>query len=129
MASRNHLNAYSGPDAVRKYFDPDCAPMIPLVEIPPSLNPFYADGVRIHAKLMSMHPSNNVKVMPALNMLAKGVQPDKSKTVVEYSSGSTVISLALLSRINHGIQDTRAFLSNKTSLTKLRLMQFFGLDM
>ncbi|EMD67112.1 hypothetical protein COCSADRAFT_33978 [Bipolaris sorokiniana ND90Pr] len=128
MPKRNYLNAYSGPDAIRNYFDPDCQPMLPLVELPPSLNPFYNDGVRIHAKMMSMHPANNVKVMPALNMLEKGVQPEKSKTVVEYSSGSTVISLALLSRINHGIKDTRAFLSNKTSGPKLRLMQFFGLD-
>ncbi|CAI9628903.1 unnamed protein product [Alternaria burnsii] len=128
MASRNYLNAYSGPDALRNYFDPDHQPMLPLVEIPPSLNPYYQDGVRIHAKMMSMHPSNNVKIMPALNMLTKEVHPEKSKTVVEYSSGSTVISLALVSRINHGIQDVRAFLSNKTSAPKLRLMQFFGLD-
>lgn len=64
----------------------------------------------------------------ALNMLAQEVDPAKSKTVIEYSSGSTVISLALASRINHGIQDVRAFLSNKTSPAKLRLMQFFGLD-
>jgi len=61
-------------------------------------------------------------------MLAQGVDPAKSKAIVEYSSGSTVISLALVSRINHGIQDVRAFLSNKTSPAKLRLMQFFGLD-
>jgi hypothetical protein len=46
-----------------------------------------------------------------------------------YSSGSTVISLALASRIYHGIEDVRAFLSNKTTTPKLRLMQFFGLDM
>lgn len=61
-------------------------------------------------------------------MLAQGVNPEKSKTIIEYSSGSTVISLALASRINHGIHDVRAFLSNKTSPAKLRLMQFFGLD-
>lgn len=61
-------------------------------------------------------------------MLAQEVDPVKSKTVIEYSSGSTVISLALASRINHGIQDVRAFLSNKTSPAKLRLMQFFGLN-
>jgi len=66
MAARNLLNAYSGPDALRNYFDPDCQPMIPLVEIPQSLNPFYNDGVRIHAKMMSMHPSNNVKIMPGM---------------------------------------------------------------
>lgn len=65
----------------------------------------------------------------AMNMLASGVQPEKTKTVVEYSSGSTVISLAMASRIYHGIQDVRAFLSNKTTASKLRLMQFFGLDM
>ena len=64
MVSRNYLNAYSGPDALQNYFDPDRTPMIPLVEIPPSLNPYYNDGVRIHAKMMSMHPSNNVKIMP-----------------------------------------------------------------
>jgi hypothetical protein len=64
MTSRNYLNAYSGRDAVREYFDPDCQPMLPLVEIPASLNPYYNDGVRIHAKMMSMHPGNNVKIMP-----------------------------------------------------------------
>jgi cysteine synthase len=102
--------------------------MLPLVEIPSSLNPYYEAGVRIYAKMMSMHLANNVKIMPALNMLARDVQPEQSKTVVECSSGSTVISLALASRINHGIQDIRAFLSNKTSAPKLRLMRFFGLD-
>ncbi|KAL6703419.1 hypothetical protein ACN47E_009678 [Coniothyrium glycines] len=128
MSSRNYLNAYAGPDAVRNYFDPDVQPMLPMIEIPQTLNPFYKDGVRIHAKMMSMHPANNVKIMPALNMLAQEVDPGKSKTVVEYSSGSTVISLALASRINHGITDVRAYLSNKTSPAKLKLMQFFGLD-
>jgi cysteine synthase len=62
-------------------------------------------------------------------MLNNSVQPEKTRTVVEYSSGSTVISLALASRVYHGIQDVRAFLSNKTTTPKLKLMQFFGLDM
>jgi hypothetical protein len=66
MANRNHLNAYAGPSALRDYFDPDVQPMLPLVEIPQSLNPFYDDGVRIHAKMMSMHPANNVKIMPGM---------------------------------------------------------------
>jgi cysteine synthase A len=34
-----------------------------------------------------------------------------------------------LARIYHGINDCRAYLSNKTSDAKLRLMQFFGLDL
>lgn len=61
-------------------------------------------------------------------MLETSVVPDKTKTIIEYSSGSTVISMAMIARVMHGVQDVRAFLSNKTSDAKLRLMQFFGLD-
>jgi cysteine synthase A len=60
----NELNVYRGPDALRKYFDPDCQPPLPLVEVPEYLNPYHQDGVRIYAKMMSMHPANNVKAMP-----------------------------------------------------------------
>lgn len=61
-------------------------------------------------------------------MLESSVVPNKTKTIVEYSSGSTVISMSMIARVMHGVQDTRAFLSNKTSVAKLKLMQFFGLD-
>jgi cysteine synthase len=64
-----------------------------------------------------------------LNLLQHGVAPGKTKTVVEYSSGSTVISMAMISRVFHGLDDVHAFLSNKTTEAKLRLMQFFGLNM
>lgn len=37
--------------------------------------------------------------------------------------------MSLVSRAIHDIDDVRAFLSNKTSAAKLRLMQFFGIDM
>ena len=145
MANPNPLNVYKGQDSVKKYFDPESAPPLPLVEIPDSLNPYRQDGVRIYAKMMTMHPANNVKAMPgtrvilsylrlsnigtALNLLNNCVVPGKTKTVVEYSSGSTVLSMSLISRAIHGVDDVRAFLSNKTSATKLQLMQFFGIDM
>ncbi|VUC36358.1 unnamed protein product [Clonostachys rosea] len=128
MQTRNYLNVYKGPDALREYFNPEIAPPLPLVELPESLNPYHQDGVRIYAKMMTMHPANNVKAMPALNLLQHGVTPDKTKTVVEYSSGSTVISMAMISRVFHGLDDVHAFLSNKTTAAKLRLMQFFGLN-
>lgn len=64
-----------------------------------------------------------------MNLLANEVKPERTKTIVEYSSGSTVISMSMVARVCHGIEDTRAYLSNKTSLTKLRLMQFFGLKL
>ncbi|KAF5608114.1 cysteine synthase A [Fusarium subglutinans] len=128
MASPNPLNVYKGQDSIQKYFDPESAPPLPLVEIPDSLNPYRQDGVRIYAKMMTMHPANNVKAMPALNLLQNCVVPGKTKAVVEYSSGSTVLSMSLISRAIHGVDDVRAFLSNKTSSTKLKLMQFFGID-
>jgi len=62
-----------------------------------------------------------------MNMLESSVKPN-TNTIIEYSSGSTVISMSMVARVMHGVQDTRAFLSNKTSDAKLKLMQFFGLD-
>lgn len=147
MTNSNERNVYFGPNSLKKYFNPDCQPPLPLVELPEYLNPFYDDGVRIYAKMMTMHPANNVKAMPgemisgtdlmhtsaliqgaALNMLESSVDSNKTKTIIEYSSGSTVISMSMIARVMHGVQDTRAFLSNKTSDAKLKLMQFFGLD-
>jgi cysteine synthase A len=64
MSSKNPLNVYAGPDSLKKYFDPDFQPPLPLVEIPDSLNPFRRDGVRIFAKMMTVLPANNVKALP-----------------------------------------------------------------
>ena len=52
-----------------------------------------------------------------------------TKTIVEYSSGSTIVSMSIIARVLHKIYDTRAFLSNKTSETRLKMIQFFGLNM
>lgn len=60
-------NLYYGPDALKTYFDPDSQPPLPMVELPAHLNPFYEDGVRIYAKMMTMHPANNVKAMPGMH--------------------------------------------------------------
>ncbi|KAF7518237.1 hypothetical protein G7054_g13531 [Neopestalotiopsis clavispora] len=125
---RNNLNVYRGPEALRDYFNPDVAPPLPLVELPDVLNPYKKDGVRIYAKMMTMHPANNVKAMPALNLLQNQMDCDKTKTVVEYSSGSTVISMSLMSKVLPGYGEVHAYLSNKTSAAKVKLMQFFGLN-
>jgi cysteine synthase len=76
MAS-NPLNVFKGPDSVRNYFDPDQAPPLPLVELPDILNPYRKDGVRIYAKMMTMHPANNVKCMPG-NIILLGIHSDQS---------------------------------------------------
>lgn len=67
MENPNTLNVYSGPDALKKYFNPDFQPPLPLVEVPEALNPFYEHGVRIYAKMMTMHPANNVKAIPGMH--------------------------------------------------------------
>lgn len=64
MDQPNYLNVYTGPDSVQKYYNPDILPPLPLVEVPDVLNPFRSDGVRIYAKMMSVHPANNVKALP-----------------------------------------------------------------
>lgn len=81
MTSTNPLNVYSGPEAIQQYFDPDVLPPLPLVEIPPCLNPFYGDGVRIFAKMMSMHPANNVKIMPGEHFGLKEFSNDSLTTL------------------------------------------------
>jgi len=61
-------------------------------------------------------------------MLQKGVTPE-TKQIVEFSSGSTVISMALIARAVHGIDDVHAYASNKTTEEKLRVLRFFGLNL
>lgn len=64
MATANPLNIFRGPDSLRKYFNPDEQPPLPLVELPEKLNPFRRDGVRIYAKLLTALPAQNVKALP-----------------------------------------------------------------
>ena len=47
--------------------------------------------------------------------------------IVEYSSGSTVTSLSILARIM-GLKGSTAYVSNKTTQSKLNLLRFFGLE-
>lgn len=66
MINPNPLNVYKGPNSIREYYDPDCQPLLPLVEIPAKLNPFVDDGVHIYAKMMNVLPANNVKALPGV---------------------------------------------------------------
>ncbi|KAL3587408.1 cysteine synthase fda4 [Fusarium poae] len=126
MAKTEFLNVYSGPQALQQYFDPDEQPLMPLVELPPRLNTFSGDGVRIFAKMLTTLPAQNVKALPALNMI-RNAPGSERKSVVEASSGSTVISLALASRILNGNDDVTAYVTNKTEKSRLQTLSFFGL--
>ncbi|KAG9119295.1 hypothetical protein FRC07_005736 [Ceratobasidium sp. 392] len=126
----NPLNVFSGRNALVDYYNPDCNPPLPLVELPD--HPFIEDGVRIYAKMMTALPAGNVKALPALNMLLRGREQGSitadTHRIVEYSSGNTVISLGIISKIL-GIGNTCAYISNKTSQAKINLLRFFGLEL
>ena len=49
------------------------------------------------------------------------------RSIVEASSGSTVISLAMASRALNGNEDVCAYVTNKKRPEQLRLLRFFGL--
>ncbi|TIB59850.1 hypothetical protein E3P78_03390 [Wallemia ichthyophaga] len=132
MSTNKELNVYSGEDAILDYLNPDKTPPTPLVELP---NHKFAndDRIRIFAKVHSAHPLNNVKAFPAFNMLEKAkrdgeIKPGITKEIVEYSSGSTIMSLSVVAR-QMGIERTKANLSNKTSAAKIDLLRFFGLEL
>ncbi|KAL8980139.1 MAG: hypothetical protein Q9205_004698 [Flavoplaca limonia] len=120
------LNVFSGTDSVSRYFDPDNLPLLPLVEIPSKLNPLRNEKVRIYAKMLTAHPALNVKALPALNML-RNEPSAASKSVVEASSGSTVLSLAMAARALYGNDNVCAYVTNKKPSDQLRLLRLFGL--
>lgn len=64
MSHINHLNIFKGEDSLIKFFDPEEAPLLPLVELPSRLNPYHGDKVRIYCKLMTALPAQNVKALP-----------------------------------------------------------------
>lgn len=124
------LNVFKGETAVIDFLNPDNAPYTPLIEIPKHLNPYHEKGVRVFAKLMNALPLANVKSLPALNMLLeakkKGVL-DNVDTVIENSSGNTVLSLAVIARL-FGIKKTKAVVSHEVSAGKLKLLRFLGTE-
>lgn len=51
-----------------------------------------------------------------------------TETIVEQSSGSPIISLAVIARLLRGIIDVMAVITNKTEESRVRLLRFFGLE-
>ncbi|KAF7335534.1 Efflux pump FUS6 [Mycena venus] len=119
-----------GKNALKDFYDPSKCPPLPLVELPS--HPFEDDGVEIFAKMLTLLPAGNVKSLPALNMLLRAVESgeinEDTKRIIEWSSGNTAISLAIISRI-YGLGDVSAYISNKNSPAKMQLLRFFGLEL
>lgn len=128
--NKTTLNVFKGDNSILDYLNPESQIFTPLVELPKNLNPFYEDGVRIYAKLLNTLPLTNVKSIPAFNMLneinRKG-ELDNIHTIIENSSGNTVLSLAVIGRLL-GIQNTKAFVSYEVLFGKLQMLQLFGVE-
>ncbi|KAJ7683218.1 tryptophan synthase beta subunit-like PLP-dependent enzyme [Mycena rosella] len=124
------MNVFRGTNALKDFYDPEKCPPLPLVELPD--HPFQNDGVEIFAKMLTLLPAANVKSLPALNMLLRAVESgeinEHTKRIIEWSSGNTAISLAIISRI-YGLGDVSAYISNKNSEAKMQLLRFFGLEL
>ncbi|MFN3188285.1 MAG: pyridoxal-phosphate dependent enzyme [Candidatus Paceibacteria bacterium] len=119
---------FSGEEAIQAYLNPDNHPPLPLVELPSHLNPYRENGVRIFLKLMHFLPLANVKSLPAYNMLDVAKRKGSLEGVhslVESSSGNTVLSLAVLGRA-FGINKTLALASHQVEQGKLQLLRLLG---
>ncbi|ENH99473.1 hypothetical protein COCC4DRAFT_153103 [Bipolaris maydis ATCC 48331] len=121
-----HNNVFRGPQSVGQYFNPDFHLPLPLVEIPDRLNPYQKDKVRIYAKMMTCLPAQNVKSLPALQMLRDEPRAATRK-IAEASSGSTILSLGIIARVLWGNEDVEAHVTNKKSRESLNLLRFFGI--
>ncbi len=126
--NKQYLNVFKGKNSVLNYLDPESEIFTPLVELPKALNPFYNDGVRIYAKLLNTLPLTNVKSIPAFNMIMEMHKRSKLNnihTIIENSSGNTVLSLAIIGKLI-GIPKTKAFVSYEVLYGKLQMLQLFG---
>ena len=126
----NGKKVFEGEKAIKDYLTPGALGMTPLVELPPSLNKFKKDGVRIFIKLMQFVPLGNIKSMPSWQMLS-GMDKNtlsSTKHLVEYSSGNTVLSLAILSR-HFGIPNLHAIITPDVPEHKKRLLKLVGADL
>ena len=123
-------NTFKGPDALKDFLNPGKHPNLPMVELPCSLNPFAAEGVRIFAKMMGLSPLGNVKAVPAFNMVREMYRRGELSGVerlVENSSGNTVFSMALAAR-QFGVPRTQSYVPSEISWNKLLMLQFFGIE-
>lgn len=123
-------SVFCGENALKQYLSPANYQKTPLVELPPDLNPYCSQGVRIFAKIMPLVPLMNIKSIPAYSMLSKAAERGELNgidTVIESSSGNTVLSLSVIARM-FGIDETRAIVDHSIAPALLRMLRLFGIE-
>ena len=130
IAGATRLSVFEGPESIRNFLDPDRHLPLPLVELPESLNPYLAEGVRVFGKLMYLLPLLNVKSLPAINMLLEARASgrlDDVHDLVENSSGNTAFALGVIARL-HGIRRVVAIVPWDIAPGKLDLLRLCGVE-
>lgn len=59
--------------------------------------------------------------------MLRGIPEAQDRTIVEASSGSTVLSLGIIARVLWGHNDVNAYVTNKKNPESLNLLRFFGI--
>ncbi|MFA6586100.1 MAG: pyridoxal-phosphate dependent enzyme [Candidatus Paceibacterota bacterium] len=127
---KNNKKVFEGEDAVFDFLNPNSLSMTPLVELPSSVNHFKKDKVRIFIKLSQFLPLANIKSLFAWGMLS-GISKEvinATEHLVEYSSGNTVFSLAILSR-HFGIRNMHAIITPDVPEEKKKILRLVGAEL
>ena len=126
----NNKNIFKGEKAIFDYLTPGATGPTPLIELPSRLNPFLKDGVHIYIKLVQSVPLANIKSIPAWHMLSAIPKKELTKieNLVEYSSGNSALSLAILSR-HFGIPKMHAIITPSVPKNKQNLLRLLGTDL
>lgn len=127
---KNDLNIFEGKNAISDFLNPDMNQLTPLVELNQDLNSFYKYNVRIFAKLQNRLPLDNIKMLAARNMLEEAEKKGKLQNVhslIEYSSGNTILSLAVVAR-QMNIKKIKTFISHEVFNSRIQLLRFFGIE-
>lgn len=128
--AKSSKKVFEGEEAIKDFLNPKSIGMTPLVELPESLNRHKKDKVRIYIKLAEYVPLFNIKALSSWQMLS-GIGSDdlkKTKHLVEYSSGNTVFSLSILSKI-FGIDNMHAIITPDVPDHKKKLLKLAGAEL
>ena len=112
------------------FLSPGALGFTPVVELPVELNPFTKDKVRIFVKLLQFVPLSNIKSLSSYVMLEAIPKKrlSKIKNLIEYSSGNTVLSLAILSK-HFGIPNMHAIITPDVPKHKKHLLRLLGVNL
>jgi len=119
-------NVFANDDALKRLLSPDN--VAPLIQLPEDLNPFYADGVEIWAKVYG--GNQHIKLVTAIGMLESAQKLGKLNgvtTLVEASSGNMVHALHIV-KDWFGIKEVIPVIPRDIAPGKLEVIRLLGMD-